>query len=525
MRIDFIKHNILISTRPAGSFSVAKKEVQADSAPQNVFMNELSVMQNYNMPFLGKTTARPVYAIDREMKETWFASASRAGAALGVPTPSILKCLAEDESKRAKYAGDYCFVLASNVEMVKEDGSIDIDKEKIRQIFETAEVARVEGANVKKRRFYGMNGDHLPVLFLSYSEAEKATSATRPNIIRCLKGDSKTAGGYIFFNPEEIEIVDSSGKVNYDEEKLDALIKRADECLENSCVGEKLPLYALYIGDEEDKKDIRFDTITEAINKLKISHQSISACLSGNSEFAGDYCFIRAAGVETIKEDGSVDVDNDKIAELKKKAKIARDDNTCARGKAVFALKIEDNSLRRYDTSAVAAQMLTISPANISTCLAGRKKSTNGYIFIPAYKIEVKDENGTLKPDEEKLKTALKELDESVAAYKAKKAAEKPKVIKPKVKKAKADKANKVENADKAKTKTKRAKDPTKLQRKYTQLGRIYGYKSNGDTVEYKDLFTASKELDTDLETLYKIIKNNLKGPNGLVFATDADYK
>ncbi len=78
------------------------------------------------------------------------------------------------------------------------------------------------------------------------------------------------------------------------------------------------------------------------------------------------------------------------------------------KGKAVYTLRIKDNSLKRYDISADAAKILEFSPANISACLAGRIEILGGFIFIPAYKIEVKNKDGILVPDEEKIKGGTK---------------------------------------------------------------------------------------------------------------------
>ena len=87
---------------------------QTFSGAKNPFLSELDALQNYNLSFLG-TTGKPVVAIDRNMKYKVYPSANKASVTLGISNPCILKCLADDESKRAKYAGDYCFALASEV--------------------------------------------------------------------------------------------------------------------------------------------------------------------------------------------------------------------------------------------------------------------------------------------------------------------------------------------------------------------------------------------------------------------------
>lgn len=538
------------------------------SNAENSFLDELNALQNYNLSFLGKTTARPVLAIDREMKYEPYSSANKAGTVLGIATPRISKCIKEDKEKRAKYAGDYYFVPLCEVQTVKEDGTLGIDEDKVREVYEAGEIARIEGENVKKHRFYGMDKDKKPIPFASFAEAEKVTSASRPNIIKCLNGTNKTACGYIFFEPEEIEIIDETGKIDIDKEKLDSIIKRAEEYLSNPYIGEKTPVYAFYIGTKK-KKDIRFDTITEAISKLKISHRNINACLSGNSKFAGDYCFLHASKIETIKEDGSIDIDIEKIDKLKEEARIAKENDKSMRGEAIYAYKIKDKSLKRYNISADAAHLLKISPANISACLADRNEVTGGFIFLPAYKIEVENEDGILVPDEEKLKTALKEHHEKAAAHQAERAAKrrelkntktaekKIKTTNATVKKNKKFDKNKSlpdykvtpvaistpvfitipksktasdeskkstsKSAKTAKPKTAKTKDPAKSMRKYIKLGRIYAYK-HGDYFEYADIFEACKKLNTDLDTLYKAIKSNSNKINGLVFTTDADY-
>ncbi len=538
------------------------------SNAENSFLDELNALQNYNLSFLGKTTARPVLAIDREMNYEPYSSANKAGTVLGIATPRISKCIKEDKEQRAKYAGDYYFVPLCEVQTVKEDGTLGIDEDKVREVYEAGEIARIEGENVKKHRFYGMDKNKKLIPFTCYSEAEKVTPAKRPNIIKCLNGDNKTAGGYIFFEPEEIEIIDETGKIDIDKEKLDSIMKRADEYLSNPYIGEKTPVYAFYIGTKK-KKDIRFDTITEAKKKLETSYESIAACLAGDKNFAGDYCYALASEIETIKEDGTVDIDIEKIDKLKEEAKIAKENDKSMKGKAIYAYKIKDKSLKRYNISADAAHLLKISPANISACLADKNEVTSGFIFLPAYKIEVENEDGVLVPDEEKLKTALREHHEKAAACQAERAAKRRELKKTKTTKKKikttnttVKKNNKTDkkkplldytvtpvavstpafitipeskaasneskksiskSAKTAKPKTAKAKDPAKSMRKYIKLGRIYAYKY-GNYFEYADIFEACTKLNTDLDTLYNAIKINSNKINGLVFTTDADY-
>ncbi len=555
---------------------------QSLSYAQNPFLKGLDALQNYNLSFLGKTTSRPVLAIDREMNYKPYDSANQAGTILGIASQRISKCIKEDKEKRAKYAGDYCFIPLCEVQIVKEDGTLGIDEDKVREVYEAAEIARNKGTNNDRPKFYGMNEDKIPVPFMSYPHAKEVTHAKRPNIIKCLNGDNKTSHGYIFFKPEEIETIDDDGKIGIDKEKLDVIIKRAEEYLSNPYIGEQTPIYALYIGTE-NKKDTRFDGIIKAKKKLEVSYEGIAACLSGSKKFAGDWCYAPASEIETIKEDGTIEIDTEKIKELKETAKIAKENDTNMQGKAVYAYRIKDKSLKRYDISADAAHLLKISPANISTCLAHRCEIASGFIFLPAYKIEVKNEDGILVPDKRKLRAALKEHHKIVTAYKAEKARKnaeakntedkkvntsenKPKTTATKDEKDSKDKPvplirtnqvfiskpateiktnslainvyrktktkkstsqpDKPEKPKAAITKTKtkaKVEDPEKLKAKYTALGRIYAYKPSGDYIEFEDLFIASAKLDIDLDILYRVIKNNSNKIKGYMFATDAD--
>ncbi len=56
-----------------------------------------------------------------------------------------------------------------------------------------------------------------------------------------------------FLKPEEIEIINDTGNMDFDKEKLDAVIKRAEEYLSNPYIAEKTAIYALYIGTENKK--------------------------------------------------------------------------------------------------------------------------------------------------------------------------------------------------------------------------------------------------------------------------------
>lgn len=506
-----------INTKTTSSFSI-----------NNNLFKHLSVIGNYNISFVGKTSAVPVYAIDRDMNCKKFASGNKAAQELGVPYPSVSKCL----SGKGKYAGDYCFTRACDIEILQDDGTYKIDMDKVKQIYETAQIARTEGANVRKQALYAIDKEEKLQGFESVAEAAKALNVNHSNISSCLSGTKgcNSAGGYVFFKAETLEMKDEDGNMVLDEEKFKKAVERVREVFSSPYAAEKLPVYAIY----KDGSYKKYDAVTRAVKELKVDYKTIITCLSRKDKFIGDYTFILASAVETVKKDGSIKVNEEKIKEKASRVQIARENDTSIRGKAVYAINLSDNSIRRFGRSNHAAKELGIPLANVSSCLSGKYKTVGGYVFIPAYKIEI-EEGGVKRISEEKLMAALKEIADSYITHAGRKKSDtkgRPanynKLLhmtfsREVFARPTAQTGEATESIKKSLRFSRLTDIGMKEKKKYIKLGQIYAVKPNGDYLEFENYRLACEFLDIDAEELYKLLKGSTNKYNGLLFSCDGD--
>ncbi len=269
---------------------------------------------------------------------------------------------------------------------------------------------------------------------------------------------------------------------------------------------------------------------------LGITDPCIAKCLNEDksTKYTGDYCFALANDIETTKKDGTVVVDKNKVSELREKAKIVKLNNDYTGRKAIYAIKADDLSATRFEKNAAAAKTLGIFSTNISACLAGKRKTVGGYYFIPAYKIELEDDNEEHKVDKEKLLAQIEELKNvkkeqktknppfSVEIFKTEedsckiKTVEENKIEKPK------SLAQLTENEPSG-AKTKESVKNSSLERKYKKPGAIYALKDNGDCLEFKDLYEASNYFEVNVNFLYEVIKSLDGKYKNMFFVCDKD--
>ncbi|MBQ8847461.1 MAG: hypothetical protein IJ003_00785 [Candidatus Gastranaerophilales bacterium] len=140
------------------------------------------------------------------------------------------------------------------------------------------------------------------------------------------------------------------------------------------------PVYAI----SQDNKIKRFETINSASRELNIPTASISKCLSGRFKKVGNYTFLTAQQLENQDDKSNVTLDDSSL-------KVARDKFYTGKELPVYAIDI-DGTVRRFDSVAQAAKKLEVSLRSIYPTLSGRGHLSGDYVFVPASKIELRDE-------------------------------------------------------------------------------------------------------------------------------------
>ncbi len=238
------------------------------------------------------------YSIDRNRKRQKFYKLKESEKELGIRGAEIGNCL----KGKSYFVKDYVFAQAEEIEIKKADGTIEFDEIKITQ----------KMRNFEKDAFYAIDTDGNAEYFLNLNKATEKFKGAKTSISTCLAGKSKTTRNRILARPEEIEIYNKDGSISLNQTVIKRLVKELREELS------KFELYAI----DASAKPKKFSSRTEASEKLNVKREHIYACLQGKRKSANGYVFASACEIGTIKEDGEIEFDEEKIKEKIKVLKI-----------------------------------------------------------------------------------------------------------------------------------------------------------------------------------------------------------
>ena len=305
-----------------------------------------------------------IYAISPDGEFIKFETRKEAAETLKVDAPSITHCL----QGKAKTVKGYAFVYAKDIEKKDELGNVYVPKETIDLLLTFTK---------KENAIYSILPDGTYKKFNSQAEAQRFYKLFDNAVHKCVNEELKTVQGMTFVRASEIEKCNAGGEKQVDEKKLEKYLKRF-----------KSPIYAV----DEKGNYIKFATRKEAAETLHIDGPSISACLSGKTNRAGNYTFVRADEIEEKDEKGEIIIPKAKIREILMNFKTA-----------IYAVDNKGNYIL-FKSRKEAEETLHIDGPSITHCLKGKAKTAGGYHFFRANEI---DANENI---EEQIKAKLEKL-------------------------------------------------------------------------------------------------------------------
>ncbi len=312
------------------------------------------------------------YAVDKSGAYKKFYSAKEASKILNVPHVSVLRCLLNKEY----CAGDYVFIKAKDIEIIDKNGKIDVDLETIKErkveIFRGA--VYLVDENLKPKRY------DTPAL------AGKAIRASKAQISACALGRRDFVNGFAVFSAADVETYDKCGRKRVNKKKIENLYNALEK-------PEVLDLKNGFYAYDKNECKGKFYKIADAQRELGVSGATISGCLKNRLNLGGGYIFILADEIEIKDENDNINIDEVK---LQKRLEFFKD-------KSLYAV-YKNGDCVFYDSQTDASKDTKIPIGGICACINGRKKSAGNVAFVPAKKLEIKDDSGEVKLDEDLIK-------------------------------------------------------------------------------------------------------------------------
>ncbi len=229
----------------------------------------------------------------------------------------------------------------------------------------------------KKAPIIGTDKEGNQVEYPSVVDAAKILGIHKQNIYDYMCGKRKTLYGYTF--------------------------KYADEDPNNPKKRKKT--IQIYLVDK-DGNYRKFPSVKEASEELGVDNTHISKNLNGKIKSYKGYVFLYAYDLETKDENGRTYIDTDKIDEVKK---ILNNKSKQNRAHQVYSVDKDGNS-RKFSSVKEAGEKLGLKNNNIYANLNGTIKYYKNYVFVYANDLEIKDENGNISIDTNKINEAKKIL-------------------------------------------------------------------------------------------------------------------
>ncbi|MCD8025042.1 MAG: helix-turn-helix transcriptional regulator [Candidatus Gastranaerophilales bacterium] len=245
----------------------------------------LDISAVYNLSFMGAKGC-PVYAISADGNYQKFNSQKEAADALGVYTSAISACLAG----RHYSTGGMSFARAKDVEIKNENGTTEIDDEKIKEYVKYLNYAGV----------YLISQDGSYKKYNSQTEAAEELGVLPSSFSKCSKGILKI-GNVCAIKAFDFEVENKDGTTGI---KKDVLEKCTEE------LG-----YTTVYFIKQDGSYKKYNSQTEAAAQIGVSASAISNAISGKYKIKG-MIVKRGCDIESLDENGRVCPDEDKIKEV-----------------------------------------------------------------------------------------------------------------------------------------------------------------------------------------------------------------
>lgn len=330
-----------------------------------------------NIAFCATMKNPAIYAISRDNAILKFENKTAASETLGCNFASITKCL---EGKFHESNG-YAFLYADDVEIQKEDGSIELDEKLIKKI-------REGFANAKTTPVYALSMDGSVQRFDSLAVASDELEISVSTISKSLLKSGHTAGKYVFVSANDLELRDEKGAVIYNDNGQPVLnneVKKAE--LERFSHAYRGPVCSIdCFGNIR-----RYEDENEAFNYSSNKVATLRDVNEKGKVYLGQI-YVQENVIISRDEQGYAryDKDGNYIYDISKINKIleAFED---VKIKPVKAIDIITGEVIEFKSSTEAACILNIKKQAIHAVLKGKNKTASGYKFEYLYPRTIKN--------------------------------------------------------------------------------------------------------------------------------------
>ncbi len=337
----------------------------------------------YNPSFLGKKGA-PFYSVNLKTGERIkFDDRKTVQERLGCRKEYIGACL---QGKRAVSSG-YAFIYADTVEREDENGDRIVDEAEFDK--EIKRIDELVNSHDTPSPCYSIDRNGNCVKYESRYQAAKNTGANQRSISNVLNKKCKKTGGYIFVEPDEIEITDSAGNIAIDKRKAAQLVFSAFIESDNGT-----PVYSI----DKNGNYQRYPRLIDAAAANSADTGLILKALRKEIKRAKNLAWAYAADVEYIDENNNIRPDVQKLEAINRESLAAQDN-----GVPVYTVDY-NGKLTKYKSSQAAASSLGVHYHTVLRALNGEINTVKGTSLVRADEVENKDENGKIVLDSGVLK-------------------------------------------------------------------------------------------------------------------------
>ncbi len=325
---------------------------------------QIVLLKNIFKKVREKFSQHSLYAIDIDGNIKKYSSVKEATEVLNMPENSI-RCAVSTN----KVINGYAFYRAKDVEIINDDGSVNLNK-KILQF--------PHGKKLEMPVYLLKISDNSYTRYENVKELIAKTGLNKTAIYQNLDGYNHRTGEYICISANEVETKDNDGNVEFDFRVFNSA-KSAISAFEK-------PIYAIYSNGEYK----RYNSVTEASEDTDFSRRIVYEGSLENKIIKRNVVFANADEIEKFNSRGDLIVDKKLIKKISKKIK----DNN--KSYIVYAFK-DDGSYMVFNTAKEASEKLNVAHCNIAHCISGQRKSAGGYRFYSAKDVE--DEKGQVKSE------------------------------------------------------------------------------------------------------------------------------
>lgn len=370
------------------------------------FENTFSNYPIYMHPSFMGYIKRGVYAITLSGKIVKFQRPSNCHIYLG---EEYTKDNITEAINNKKLCGDFAFLSVNDVEKTDKKGKTKINQKAVNKARETY----VQNAFLT----FDMNGEAK--IYQKAQDLQKALEISGNQLRSLIKKDNNYTKNTMVFPLVDVILKDKKGNAIFDKKgsfvlDIDILMQKyynnfgmpkndfifdnikisyiEPKIVSQEVVGKK-ERKSRWNGVREvyvisyDGKYKKFRELIDVANEYGIKPKNLSACLNGKSFLAENYVVIHASNIEIEDKDGQKIPDSEKI-------KKALQNFAFANSQPVYSLNY--SGVQRHENATSASMDCEVYYANLQNAIKNKDGFLSDYLFVKAFHIEARDENGKL---------------------------------------------------------------------------------------------------------------------------------